>query len=517
VALRPFYSALFILASTVHCLRAADEPVQELPKVPFAHDCAVGAVAFAPDGVHLVSGADDGVIRVWNRETGLKFRELTGHRGRVSSLSFSPNGKLLASGSGDQTVGIWDFASGKLLHRCQGHDGWVRSVQFSPAGKLVASGSYDQTVRLWDPATGKELRRIEDHEAPVSAVSFAPDGKTLAAGDHDNVGRLWDTATGKQVRLIPKQKRGEMTGIAVCGGGRIVVTGSANGNLLMWATDTGELLRHSGTGAAVLSLTASPDGKLFLAGSSVGNLYLYEAASRDLILAFPGYQGDWNPVKFFPTTGVATAIHALAFSGDGAWVAAGTKDGRIRVWRLADLLNGSDKPQKLRPEDLDSAWTELAAPEPLAGCRALVRLTTGPELALPYLTARLCPTPRLDVDRVRKLVAALDDDDFDVRERATADLSKYSEAVCPLLRDTLRGGKLSPEAANRVRQLLVRLDGTETPPERLREARVLQSLEWMATPAARALLADLAKGQPGSPLTEEAAQALVRLGRRDRP
>jgi WD40 repeat protein len=516
VPIRPLLTAALLLLTPV-ALRAADAPARPKPRGAFAHDCAVGAVAFAPDGVYLVTGADDGVIRVWERATGAEVRQLTGHRGRVSALSFSPDGRTLASGSGDQTVGVWDFDSGKLLHRCEGHDGWARSVQFGPDGKTIASGSHDGTVRLWDARTGKELRRFEEHEAPVAAVSFMPDGKRLVSCDHDNVSRLWDVTTGKQVLVLPKQKRGALTGVVVCGGGRLVVTGSAHGYLSLWNPESGELLDRLSANAAVLSLTASADGRLFVAGTVEGEIRLYEAASRQHLLTFHGYEGNWDPVNFFPTSGVPTAIHALAFSPDGAWIAAGTKDGEVRLWRFADLVRGDQAAEKLRPEDLDGVWSELASAEGLAGCRALVRLASAPDLALPYLRPRLTPTPRIDAARVRKLVAELDDDDFAVRERASEQLGRYSELVSPQLRQALRDGKLSAEAANRVRLLLQRVDGSEPSPERLRESRAVQALEWMATREARAHLAELAKGEPGGALTEEAMQALARLGRRARP
>jgi hypothetical protein len=489
-----------------------EKPI-EPPKVPFAHDGAVGAVAFAPDGVHLISGADDGVIRVWNRETGLAVRELTGHRGRVSALSFTPDGRTLASGSGDQTVGLWDFATGKLLHRCEGHDGWVRSVQFHPNGKTVISASYDETLRAWDVASGKEVRRFEGHEAPVSALAFAPDGKSLVSCDHDNVCRIWDPATGTPVRVLPKQRRGELTGVAFCACGRMVVTGAAHAYLSLWDPDTGHLLKRAPSAGNVLSLIASPSGQFVLAGTADGGVQLFEAASQQSVVTFPGYEGEWNPVNFFPTRGVATAIHALAFSPDGTWIAAGTRDGRVRLWRFADLVL-KDRSEKVRPQDLTAAWDELASPEPRAGCRALVQFASAPELALPYFQPRLAATPRFEPDRVARLMAQLDDDDFTVRERATEELGRYSEAVRAPLREAQRQGKLSAEAAIRVRRLLDRLDGTEPSPDRLRETRAVQALEWMATPAARAQLAELGKGQPGSPLTEEATQALARLARR---
>ena len=496
--------------------RSADTP-GDPPKIPFGHNCAVGVVAFAPDDIHVVSGADDGVIRVWDRKTGLEVRELTGHRGRVSGLSFSPDGKTLASGSGDQTVRLWDFASGKPLHRCDGHDGWVRAVQFSPDGKTLVSGSFDETLRSWDTTTGKELKRFEGHEAPVSALAFAPDGKSLVSCDHDNIGRLWDPATGKQLRVLPKQKRGELTGVAFCGSGRLIVTGAVHGYYSLWDPATGQLLARLPSAGNVLSLAASPSGQLVLGGTTDGYLQLFEAASRQSVLTFAGYEGDWNPLDFFPTRGVATAIHAVAFSPDGTWLAAGTKDGRIRLWRLADLVLGGDRTAKIRREELDAAWNDVASAEPLIGYRAMVRLVSAPGIALPFCSTRLIATPRFDADRVRRLMIQLDDDDFAVRERATEELGRYSESVRATLRAAQRGGKLSPEAASRVRRLLERLDGSETTPDRLRDTRMVQVLEWMATPDARSKLAELAKGEPGSPLTEDANLALARLARTGRP
>src|SRR5262249_21034795 len=192
-----------------------------------------------------------------------------------------------------------------------------------------------------------ELGRLEEPEAPVAAVSFAPDGKRLVSCDHDNVSRLWDVTTGKQILVLPKQQRGALTGVVVCGAGRLVVTGSAHGYLSLWNPESGERLERLPAIAAVLSLTASADGKFFVAGTVEGEIRLYEAASRQHVLTFHGYEGNWDPVNFFPTSGVPTAIHALAFSADGAWIAAGGEDGGGRPWRLSDLVRGGPAAERL--------------------------------------------------------------------------------------------------------------------------------------------------------------------------
>jgi len=71
------------------------------------------SVAFSPDGWTLASGDGNGVITLWDVDSGNEIRTLTGHTSWVWSLDFSPDGRTLASGANDNTVkavgcGQWD-------------------------------------------------------------------------------------------------------------------------------------------------------------------------------------------------------------------------------------------------------------------------------------------------------------------------------------------------------------------------------------------------------------------------
>ncbi|KAL1745559.1 hypothetical protein HDZ31DRAFT_36103, partial [Schizophyllum fasciatum] len=129
----------------------------------------VNSVSFSPDGTCIISGSDDGTVRVWNAATGQPVGDpLRGHGDYIGSVAFSPDGTRIISGSSNKTVRVWNAATGQPVGvpLC-GHEHWIRSVAFSPDGTRIISGSSDKTVRVWDAATGQPvgdpLRGHEDY------------------------------------------------------------------------------------------------------------------------------------------------------------------------------------------------------------------------------------------------------------------------------------------------------------------------------------------------------------------
>ena len=74
------------------------------------------------------------------------------------------------------------------------------------------------------------------------------------------------------------------------------------------------------------------------------------------------------------------------------------------------------------------------------------------------------------------------------------------------------GEKPSPEARTRLKKLLRECEAV--PPAVVRERRAVAALEWIGTPAARAVLRALADGASGARLTAEAKTALGRMAGR---
>jgi WD40 repeat protein len=86
-----------------------------------------------------------------------------GHSVWVNSAAFSPDGKFVLSGSGDGILKLWDAETGREIRTFAGHSGSVESAAFSPDGKFVISGSSASTLNLWDAETGLEIRTFAGH------------------------------------------------------------------------------------------------------------------------------------------------------------------------------------------------------------------------------------------------------------------------------------------------------------------------------------------------------------------
>jgi len=111
----------------------------------------------------------------------------------------------------------------------------------SGEGKVLATAADDHLVILWNEATREPKYQINGLRTPVKKLAVAPDGRWLLASSADGELHLIDTSTGEIVDHIPTQSD-DLLAIAV----------DSTGNQIAWAgRDLTWRLRHRDTGAAV--------------------------------------------------------------------------------------------------------------------------------------------------------------------------------------------------------------------------------------------------------------------------
>ncbi len=485
------------------------KPVR-LGSARIANHGRVFALAYSADGRLVAGGAWDGSIRVWQAATGKQLAVLHEHRGPVRRLAFSHDGQDLASAGMSPAVCVWDVRAGSLrtvfkTARANGTD-----VAFSPDDRHLAAIA-GGTLSVWDRAgaplwtSGGErthTRLIFDDAASVTSLSSKPP-KRFPDPDRPLYLAGWDVASGKELRARVLEQPQNGGGFLLGPGGLLIehtVVEYGRREVLRCVREGRPEAEHriELAGQDVTALCVSPDGRML---ALTGDPWGAENEGRDkLIRVFEIASGQERCHFVSPDRGQL----CLAFAPDGRTLASGSLDVTVLLW---DLTLGESSRAPADEAALERLWEDLKG-EASAAYRAQWRLVTAAKAAVPFLARRLRPVAAPDPKRLAELVRDLADERFDTRTRAEAGLSELGDLAEPALRAALPTAK-GLEARRRIEALLKRVSAFS--PERLAELRAVEALERIASPAARALLGELAGGYAGASLTRAAGESLRRL------
>ena len=280
----------------------------------------VSSLSLTPDGRYIVSGGQDGTLRIWEVRTGvaLKTVPMTSRYYHVDGLAVSVDVRIAvtAPDTSDKVLRVWDLRDGAetRISPLVGHERGINSITMTPDGSLLASGSSDKTVRIWDLADGKCIQTLDAGEE-IRGVHISPDGCLITALA-DKSAIVWETATGRIVSRVTFGSEYHCLAVSLDGLMGILAGGK---NVAVWDVEGETVAPLSGSDDReyVNAVAITPNGVVGAYGTNDRILRLFDVRTREERHSYRAH---------------SQRVTALALRTDGQFAVSGGADGTIRLW-----------------------------------------------------------------------------------------------------------------------------------------------------------------------------------------
>lgn len=254
---------------------------------------------------------------------------------------------------------LWHLTHSEL--RSWDTSGPLQTFAVSPDGHWMVSRGADKKLTLHDLTQGRAPQILSDGKDFAGRAFFSPAGTQLAAIERQGNIKLWETANWREsltfpvsakpfeMRWLPDGKEGQ--------DGNRLVTGNDDGEICLWDTTSGRLLRRwVAHHEAIMAVACSPDGQ-WLATRGRSDIKIWQAAAGRLIKTIPvksvdillefSPDGNWlispepTELKIWAVgswqetavlKGAMNVFTSAAFSRDGHFLATASRDRNMRLW-----------------------------------------------------------------------------------------------------------------------------------------------------------------------------------------
>lgn len=168
---------------------------------------------------------------------------------------------------------------------------------------------------------GPQAQPFASHSAKVTCVAFTPDRRQVVTGSADGALMVWDLESGQLLRSL-KGHTGEGLSVAISPNGRRVISTAKDRVINLWALESGRLsgsLRSHPAWLKAAFVAITSDGHRAVSGLSEGPLRVWELETGRLVCQLSSASGR---------------VDAMALSLDGQQAIIHLGDPQLRVWDL---------------------------------------------------------------------------------------------------------------------------------------------------------------------------------------
>jgi WD40 repeat protein/serine/threonine protein kinase len=292
------------------------------------HKVGIAFIDISPDGKLVLSGSQDGIVKLWEYATGKELvswdcslTNSTGLEDVYRSVFTSDSKHLIELQWQKGPIRVWEIKS-KALAETLPLVAVLRAQNISPDRKTLAViDPQTHLVTVWDLVAHRERMKFE---APKTVrLEWSVDGTKLITEEPDRIG-IWDAMTGHQVKTwdVPEHLIGIDYRIILLPGEERLITWFISCKLdnigLFDPRQPPRPNRLIGDSDRISDVVVSSNGSLAAIGTGSHTIRLWDLASESAITTFRGHQNQLSFVRFHP-------LEPTILSTD--------EDGAIKVWR----------------------------------------------------------------------------------------------------------------------------------------------------------------------------------------
>ncbi|KIY43627.1 WD40 repeat-like protein [Fistulina hepatica ATCC 64428] len=218
-----------------------------------AHTNNVTSVCFHSEGKWLVTGSEDGTIKIWDlRRTGLVHRNYD-NGSPVNDVVVHPNQGELISCDQAGSIKQWDLGENLCYHELTPDaEAPIRSVTLASDGSLLVAGNNKGRCYVWKVNDDPELPRFQAvtkftaHEKYLTRCLLSPDTKYLATCSADRTVKIWSISsdyTFHQDKVLVGHQRW-VWDCAFSADSAYLVTASSDHSARLWEMASGATVRQ---------------------------------------------------------------------------------------------------------------------------------------------------------------------------------------------------------------------------------------------------------------------------------
>lgn len=299
-------------------------------------------IKFSPDGEQVCAATRDGEILIINARTATVEKRMSlPHEGNVIGVEFDPNSDRVWLFDSQLSQWSWHWREsapptkdGVFTFSGQTN---VYGMSGSPDGKVLVLATQSGHVLGWEPSPFRVRFNQKIGPGPITICDFGTTSEYFVCGTGDGMLCFVNSRTGS---VIHRQRANPsaVSGVAVTPDGRNIITSGSDGEFLGWYSPS--FLHPNVEQIGITSgseLALSADGNLVAFAVDGSDVKLVDASSLEV-------HADFSTTPGF--------VIALAFSPDGSLLAAGTTEGQVLLWdveasSLAGTVAVHDDPRDL--------------------------------------------------------------------------------------------------------------------------------------------------------------------------